>query len=147
MEMFGAFGLWHTKDYALDVESIDFFEIDQRYIKYATKSFRNKNIKFYCTDSIEYIKKTNKRYDMVIADIPYDLKVYDEDTGLPDFLNSMFEVAGNKAILIFNLHTEFLKKFKKVTEEIQLLSGRKIADIFFVSRNLKVAYVIVVLDE
>ena len=41
LEMFGMFGLWHTRDYIDSIQSLDFFEIDREYITFAKKALKN----------------------------------------------------------------------------------------------------------
>ena len=128
LEMFGMFGLWHTKDYVKVVEHIDFFEIDKNIIKYAKKSFRKENMDFYCADSIEYIKNTNKKYDLVIADQPDCLDLYEKETGIPTFLEYMFRVSKENSILVFNIRTKCLPKSKKIKEKIYAIATREIKE-------------------
>lgn len=145
LEMFGFFGLWHTKDYVKYVKHIDFFEIDKKIIRYAKLGFRNDNVDFYCGDSIQYIGNTDKKYDLVIADSPICLDVYDKETGIPNFLGDMFRVSAENGALIFNIKTKHLTKYKKIREKIQLTSTKEVKDIFFVVRNKKITYVVVAL--
>ena len=148
LEMFGMFGLWHTKDYVKAVEHIDFFEIDKKIMKYAKKSFRKENVDFHCADSIQYIKNTNKKYDLVIADEPDCLDLYEKETGLPIFLKYMFRVSKENGILIFNIRTGCLPKWKKIKEKIYSMAAEEgVKEIFFVVRHRKLTYVVVALGR
>lgn len=102
---------------------------------------------FYCADSIEYIKNTNKKYDLVIADQPDCLDLYEKETGIPTFLEYMFRVSKENSILVFNIRTKCLPKSKKIKEKIYAIATREIKEIFFVVRHKKLTYVVVALGR
>lgn len=146
LEMFGMFGLWHTRDYIDDVKSLDFFEINSSYIPFAHKALKKWNVDFFCEDSIEYIKNTKKKYGLVVADIPIAGEFYD-DKGLPYFIDDVIRVMDERGIAIVNIHTRFLKNKSDILEAVKQLTDREIKDIFLFPRNEVLTYLILVLNS
>lgn len=149
LEMFGMFGLWHTKDYVNQVKHIDFFEIDRKCIQYAKRVFKKEDMTFYCADSIKYLKRTHVRYDLIVADIPYAFTDgFDKNTGLPPFLKDMIHAVstrgGGYGIIIMNIHSSYIKNYRKINEAVVSSSDKDVRDIFYVIRNPKITYAVFV---
>lgn len=148
IELFGMFGLWHTKDYINYVSNIDFFDIDNDYIKYARRVFDNKSkVTFYNEDSIKFIQKTDKKYDLVIADTPYSATFFYDDNDLPVFLKDMLRVTKQGGVVIFNIHTDSLNQWDMLKDKIIRESDRSIKDIFVLYRSNLVSYVVIVFED
>lgn len=144
IELFGMHGLWHTKDYIRHVQSLDLFELDQKYHRLSKKVFKGFPVTYFNEDSISYIAATDKRYNLVVADIPAGGDFYLPD-GMPVFWKDLLRVLmPDRSILIFNMHSEKLSNFKTTEELIRSNSeGRQIRDIFFMPRNSIITYVVV----
>ncbi len=149
LEMFGMFGLWHTKDYVDHVSHLDFFELDSDIIKYAKEEFKKESgkIDFYNEDSIAYIHNTEKKYDLVVADTPFGLDVYDKENGLASFTPDLFRVSKENAVIVMNIHSEYLNKHKEIKNAIMNISDKTVSELFFASRNEDVAYLVCVLGN
>lgn len=151
LELFGMYGLWHTMDYLPYIEHLDFFDIEEHYIKYARRTFkdvRNK-VDLYCADSVKYIYATKNRYDVVIADTPYGVSSFYDENGLPTFFEGLLNVLKGRGILIFNIHTSNIIKWQLIKSALKkrLAGDREIKDIFVMPRNEMVSYVVIVIDR
>ena len=147
LEMFGMFGLWHTRDYIKQVGQIDFFEIDEKIIHYAKKALKEK-VNFYCADSIKYIGETKKKYNLVVADTPYCFTDgFDPNTGIPPFMKDMLCTMSSGGVIIMNLHTEYLHMHHDIYSQIKNMTEREIKDLFYVIRNSMITYVVVVMGK
>ena len=139
IEMFGAFGLWHTKDYICDVKALDFLDIESDYVKKAKGALKGFPVSFIVGDSIQYIRHVQKKYDFIVCDYPYHSGLWD-DTGLPLFFDDMVNIANRNATIIFNLRNEFLPAF--LSKNPRLTQYRTV---FFVARNALISYAVVCL--
>lgn len=145
LEMFGMHGLWHTRDYVNHVGHLDIFEIDPEYHRLSKKALAGYPVSFYCDDSIKYISATDKKYNFIVADIPFGGDFYKED-GLPRFFSDMIRVADQGSVLIFNCHSVFLSDFKNLQDRIRTqCDSREVKDLFFVARNSNVSYIVLAL--
>lgn len=148
IELFGMFGLWHTKDYINYVSKIDFFDIDNGYIKYARRVFdNNSKMTFFNEDSIKFIQNTDKKYDLVIADTPYSATFFYDNNDLPVFLKDMIRVTRHGGVVIFNIHTDSLKRWELLKGEIVKESNRSVKDIFVLYRSSIISYVVMVFED
>lgn len=144
LEMFGMHGLWHTMDYLDYVDTLDFFELESVYCDFAKKNLCYEKVNFFCEDSIKYIKNTSKKYSFIVSDNPYGADFINDD-GSPKFLNDIIKIAKDKAIIIFNMRNKYIQNYYRIRDEINM--KRKCSDIFCVSRNKQVSYIVVVLDK
>ncbi len=143
IELFGMHGLWHTKDYIRHVQSLDLFELDPKYHQLSKKVFRKFPVQYFNEDSIKYISITDKKYDLVIADIPAGGNFYAAN-GMPAFWNDLVRVTLPGGILIFNMHSDKLSNFKTIENLVKDNSNnRSVRDIFFMPRNSIITYVVV----
>ncbi len=142
LEMFGYHGLWHTMDYIEFVDCLDIFEIDSEFSQLSKKNLKKYNVRFYCKDSIAYIKSTDCKYNLVVADIPNDTVFYD-DKGVPLFWKDIIRVADDNAVIITNILNGFYQQgfIQLITKQI----NREIKDIFWVTRNEEVSYIVLCL--
>lgn len=144
IEMFGMHGLWHTMDYVDVVKSMDFFEIDKDYLILSKLNLNKYNVNYYCEDSILNIKNTNNKYNLIIADIPYDGKFYGPDH-LPIFWEDIIRITKRDAVIIINIHNKYLKDYSLLRESIIKSTNKEVKDLFFVVRNQLVSYLVVCL--
>lgn len=147
LEMFGMFGLWMFCDYQSYARRIDFFEIDPQIIKYARKAWkRYEKINFICGDSIEYLKATNERYDLIVSDTPYGFEKYVKE-GVPVYLMDAVEVANRGGVIVVGIHTDCLKDADLYTERVRNLNPERIHDVFYVVRNTKMSLLVLLLAK
>lgn len=143
IEVFGMHGLWHTKDYIHLVDELDIFEINKKYHDLSKKNLKKFKVNYFLQDSIKFIAETENKYDLVVADIPFGGDFYSE-TGLPRFIDDLIKISKERSILIFNMHSKFLKDYQRIQSELILKSkDKKVIDLFFIARNSEVSYVVV----
>ena len=149
LELFGMYGLWHTMYYLPDVKHVDFFDIQEYYIRCAKRNFKNylDKVDLYCADSIKYINETEKKYDMVVADTPFGVDQFFDENGLPTFFDSMLKVLKKRGILIFNIHTSNVIRWDLIKEHLEKMTGeRRIIDIAVIPRNTTASYIVLVIE-
>ncbi len=146
IELFGMHGLWHTKDYIGLVKHLDIFEIDPKYQAYSKKALKNYPVDFFQEDSIAFVKATDKKYNWIVSDSPYSGPFYGKD-GLPLFFDDMIRCASEKAVIIMNIHSEYLADFIALQTKIhERIDNRKVKDLFFYTRNEQITYAVIVLN-
>ncbi|MEM2582663.1 MAG: hypothetical protein QXD09_07700 [Candidatus Caldarchaeum sp.] len=105
LELFGGRGDQTTRDYAPYVGQLEIWEIDPNCETALRKAFPNATIRI--TDSFEEIKKTPKKFDLVIADAwPRVFGNYCEHFEL---FPNIFRILSPTSILIFNVVPEIQK--------------------------------------
>jgi len=72
LEPFGMYGLWVTKDYADLCESLEFWELDPTYAKFAKAVLRSSRVSVNTGDSIEACKIAYKNapFNFIVIDNP-----------------------------------------------------------------------------
>jgi len=102
VELFGRSGEWHTLFYADLVRTLDIWEIDSAYLPALETNFPAATLKI--TDSFEEIKRTPKRFDLIVADNPqsiYGERRYCEHFELfPD----VFRVANDRCVILLDVN-------------------------------------------
>src|SRR5208337_1609268 len=98
LELFGYTGEYVVKDYAWLVKSLEVWEIDPACEKKLKKNLPG--AKIVITDTYKQIKKTMKKYDLIVADANIYCGEHFEHFDLfPDIL----KISGDAAILILNV--------------------------------------------
>lgn len=133
LEMFGMFGLWNTIYYIDDVAHVDFFELNKNIIKYAKMNLRKRNIDYFCEDSIQYLMTTDKTYDFIFSDVPYELNIYNKEYGFPTYTESAINHLNPGGIFVTNMDNYAIKNFKQTRLFLESISQNGIEDIFVVS--------------
>ncbi len=146
IEVFGMHGLWHTKDYIKHVQSLDIFELDKKYHDLSKKVFRGYPVQYFNQDSLDYIFKTDKKYNLVVADTPAGGNFY-APNGMPFFWNNLVRVTMPGGVIISNIHSDKLDDYKLIEKWIKNNSNNKpIKDIFFMPRNNSITYVVIIFE-
>jgi hypothetical protein len=104
LELFGMYGLYVTKHYSHLCESVELWELDAEFAKYA-KKFSDKNVKIIQGDSVKAVQesKINGKFNLLMIDNPL-VSPYGE--GLFEHFNVMPEIFGaaqDSFVLIFNI--------------------------------------------
>jgi hypothetical protein len=147
IELFGMFGLWHTKYYVDYVAHVDIFETNTIYHNLSKFALGSAKVSYFNADSLVYASQTDKRYEIVVADTPMGASFYDR-SGLPVFWNSLLRIATPQAVVIVNVPTWVLayeEEFMRALAENTPV--RKIKDVFFVPRDNVVSYCVVVIHD
>lgn len=145
IELFGMHGLWHTTDYIRYVDSLAIFEINKKYHELSKKVLKKYPVTFHHADSLKYAAETADRYNFVVADTPYGGDFHDPD-GLPVFFDDLVRICLPGGVIIFNIHSDQLHRFKTIEALIsQKLGARKLKDLFFTPRNQSVSYIVLAL--
>jgi 23S rRNA G2069 N7-methylase RlmK/C1962 C5-methylase RlmI len=106
-------------------------------------TLRGVNAEFHCEDSLAWLKKTDRAFDLVVSDTPFDGPFYDDDD-LPVFLDDLLRVAAPGGVVLFNIHGRHLTAYQKTIDLVAARAGtRPIRDLFIVVRNTAVAYLVV----
>lgn len=147
IELFGMHGLWHTRDYIQHVSHLDIFEINPKYHALSKRALSDYPVHYHLADSIAYISSTDKRYNLVVADIPFGGDFYTA-SGLPYFFSQLIRVCDKNAVLIMNMHTRFLPEYKAIEERISAeVTDVRIKDLFFVPRNMQISYIVLCIEK
>jgi hypothetical protein len=106
LELFGMHGLWHTRDYARHCASLEVYEIEPVFARYAARTLPNTEV--VPTDSIRAVKtRALKRssYNFIVADNP--LKPFgDAYVEHFDLLPDLFDYVDDEGVVIVNLLSE-----------------------------------------
>ena len=109
VELFSRCGDWHTIAYASQVSSLEAWEHDPIFEKCLKMNLPMAKIKI--TDSYKEIKKTRKKFDLIVVDNPWSM--HDDHCEHFDLFPDIFRVAKNSAILVLNIIPEFSSKIIK----------------------------------
>lgn len=99
LEVFGYTGEYHTRFYAPYVHSLEVWEIDPRCEESLEKNLPTARIKI--TDSFEEIKRTGKKFDLVVVDNP--MSIFGDHCEHFNLFPDIFCITGNQAVLILNV--------------------------------------------
>ena len=110
LEIFGCSGEGHVKDYASLVSSLEVWEIDPQFENTLRRHFPNATVNI--TDSYQEIKRTSKKYDLIIVDNGTSTRPggYCEHF---DLFPDIFRIAGDSCILVLNVIPEIDQKDTK----------------------------------
>jgi hypothetical protein len=109
LEVYGALGDRHTIDYAKKVKSLDVWENDSNCYSALRKNLPSAIIKI--TDSYNEIKRTKRKYDLVVIDNP--LVTHSRHCEHFDLFPDIFRILNNEVILIINFSAVLLDDAKK----------------------------------
>ncbi len=110
LELFGADGDRHVRDYAGLVSSLEIWEIDPGCEKALRQRFPKATVRI--VDSYEQIKKTSDRYDLIVADSPCE-RLYGGHCEHFDLFPDLFRVASASAILVLNILPRFDEELRR----------------------------------
>jgi len=105
LELFGAKGELHTKDYAHKVASLEVWEINPRNEAALRRNLSMADVKI--TNSYDEIKKTQKKYDLIVIDNPDGM--HGEHCEHFDLFPDVFQIAKDQAILLIDVIPGFSK--------------------------------------
>jgi hypothetical protein len=106
LELFGMHGLWHTRDYARYCASLEVYEIEPVFAKFAARTLPRTEV--VPTDSIRAVKTRTLRrpsYNFIVADnplAPYGDGYIEHFDLLPD----LFDYVKDEGVVIVNLLSE-----------------------------------------
>ena len=102
LEVFGASGDFHTKDYAYKVGRLEVWEINDKLESALRRNLPDAAIKI--TDSYQEIARTNSRYDMIVIDNPLSFFGPDEKYCEHfEMFPAVFRLIDRSCILIVNV--------------------------------------------
>ena len=112
LEVFGYFGTSHTTVYANKVSDLDVWEINPNCLFPLKENLRKANIKI--TNSYDELKKTTKKYDLVVIDNP--MSIFADGLYCEHFevFPDIFKVISNDSVVILNVIPKHTKKSKKI---------------------------------
>ena len=102
LEVFGYIGTWHTLDYARMVKSLDVWEIDPECERFLRSNLPMANIKI--TDSFEEIKRTDRKYSLIVVDNP--MAIYGKNSEYCEHFElfpNIFRIMQDECTLILNV--------------------------------------------
>lgn len=103
LELFAREGDWQTIVYAPHVKSLEVWEINPRCYEGLRRNLPNAEIKI--TDTWKEIKKTQKKYDLVVADCPQaTYGENDEHCEHFGLLPDIFRIANDGCVIILNVN-------------------------------------------
>ncbi len=102
LEVFAHSGFLHTRDYHPHVATLEAWELDPRQEVELRRNLPGADIKI--TDSYEEIRKTPRRYNLILLDAP-DGVYGDHDQYCEHFqmLSEVFQVAADATVLVVNV--------------------------------------------
>ena len=125
IEVFGGNGEIHTLAYAKQVNSLDVWEINSEYEIKLKNNLPNANI--VITDSYEEMKKTNKKYDLIVIDNP--MSTYGLHCEHFNLFPGVLRISENKAIIILNIipniNSYAQNRYKNIFNDIQLTKRKE----------------------
>lgn len=103
IELFAREGDWHTVVYAPHVKSLEAWEINPEFYEGLSKNLPHAKIKI--VDAWEEIKKTNKKYGLIVVDAPQaTYGENDEHCEHFGLLPDLFNIANDGCIIILNVN-------------------------------------------
>ncbi|WP_297888224.1 RsmD family RNA methyltransferase [Sulfurihydrogenibium sp.] len=79
LDLFSGTGQVGLKALEKGAKSVTFVEIEKKRVEDIKKKIKNyENVRFYSVDVIKFLKNTDKTFDIIFADPPYDYKFYDK---------------------------------------------------------------------
>ncbi|MEN6349074.1 MAG: hypothetical protein ABFD08_06730 [Syntrophomonas sp.] len=111
LEVFAKIGAWHTLDYASRVCSLDAWEIDLKCEEFLRSNLPNAHVKI--TDSFEEIKKTDKKFSLIVVD--NSMAIYGGKNKYCehfDLFPHVFRIMQDECILILNIIPKIEKQNK-----------------------------------
>ncbi len=120
LEIFAGDGSRHTKDYASLVSTLEAWEIDPAQGPSLKRNLPMADVKI--TDSYEEIKKTTRKYSLIVVDNP--MSTFGGHCEHYDLLPDIFPVATDSAVVILSVIPEITdavqKRFPYLFNETQL---------------------------
>ncbi|GAB1446653.1 MAG: hypothetical protein KF860_08000 [Cyclobacteriaceae bacterium] len=104
LELFGMYGLYVTKHYSKLCQSVELWELDPEFVRYARK-FCDKNVNVIQGDSVKAVKEFRLmgKYNLLVIDnplvSPYGNGLYEHFNVMPE----IFDATEEQFILIFNV--------------------------------------------
>ncbi len=120
LEVFGYTGEYHTRFYAPYVHNLEVWEINPAFEKQLRKNLPFAEIKI--TDSFNEIKRTSRKYDLVVVDNP--MSTFGNYCEHFDLFPDIFSIMGDSSLLILNVIPEInktaLQKWPYLFNDLQL---------------------------